>query len=97
MATDRIDFFEAVPANELLRERTENEAYCRAVEGKSYLVYFPDTGTVELPLNAGEERISLDRLEILATAWSETKPQMEDGVLKLTSHGKHTIFIVKIN
>ena len=95
LATDRIDFFHAEPHNELLSEREENEAYCRAVPGKDYLVYFPEAGSVDLDVGAAGTGLRVDQLEILTGQLTELKIDEREGILKLKSPGIHFIFIVQ--
>ena len=95
MATDGIDFFNAEPHNELLSQREENEAYCRAVPGKDYLVYFPDAGTVELDLGAARSGLEVEELEVLSGKLKKLKIRQEDGKIILQSPGKHFIFIIR--
>jgi len=94
-ATDRIDFFNAEPHNDLLSQREENEAYCRAVPGKDYLVYFPDTGKVELDTGADISEFEIAVLEILAGQWSVYMTMERNDKLVLRSPGKQFIFIVR--
>ncbi len=51
MFADAMDVFAAQPANHLLRERRENAAYCMAIPGEAYAVYFPVAGSVTLALD----------------------------------------------
>jgi len=95
MATDRIDFFNAEAHNELLLERGENEAYCRAVPGKDYLVYFPDAGEVKLDMSASESQFEVARLEILTGKWEKIEVEEADGSKALRSPCKHYIFIIQ--
>ena len=95
MATDRIDFFHAKPHNELLLEREENEAYCRAVPGKDYLVYFPDKGEVQLDVSPSKSGLEVERLEILTGKWEIMKIEEKDRPIALQSPGKHFIFILQ--
>ncbi len=95
MASDRIDFFDAAPHNELLGERQENEAYCRAIPGKEYLVYFPDVGEVELELESGGDNLQVSRLEILTGVWSDLEDFLLHNQLILKSPGKHTLFLIQ--
>jgi hypothetical protein len=97
MATDRIDFFNAIPNNGLLGSREENEAYCRAVSGKEYLVYFPDRGEVDLDVHGLGNEILVSRLDMLAGQWADETVTVQNGDLKLSSTGKHTLFIVSRN
>jgi len=94
-ATGRIDFFNAEPHNELLLERGENEAYCRAVPGKDYLVYFPDAGEVKLDMEGSKTKLEVDRLEILTGKWEKIEVEEADGSKALRSPGKHFIFIIQ--
>ncbi len=49
-ALQYVRLWEMAPANELLREREENEAYASAQVGYQYLIYFTRAGSVELDL-----------------------------------------------
>lgn len=76
--TEKIAFFSGTPQNELLTERSENEAYCRANPGTDYLVYFPAGGAVQLDVSAVKGPISLRWMNILTAEW-ETPIQMEES------------------
>ncbi len=68
---DRADFFNAVPSNHLLSEREENEAFCRAIEGTEYAIFFPNGGEVKLEVETDKKNISIEWLNILSSEWSE--------------------------
>ena len=95
MATDRIDFFNAKPHNDLLDQREENEAYCRAVPGKDYLVYFPDAGEVELDVSGSGSELELAQLEIMTGNWIVERRVPDGNKLSLESPGKHFIFVIQ--
>jgi hypothetical protein len=57
MLTDSMRFFKHQPANHLLTSREKNEAYCLAMEGEEYAVYFTGEGKVELKAPAGEYEV----------------------------------------
>ncbi|MFP4057967.1 MAG: hypothetical protein ACLF0G_13955 [Candidatus Brocadiia bacterium] len=46
--TDAFDLFAAEPHNDLLSERSDDEAYCLAEPGAAYALYFPAGGAVRL-------------------------------------------------
>ena len=94
MATDHMDFFNAEPHNDLLYDRAENEAYCRAVPGKEYLVYFPEKGQVRLDVSGSGPALEVNQLEILTGFWSRVEARRDDGLLELQSPGRHVIFLV---
>jgi hypothetical protein len=96
---DKADFFNALPANDLLSEREENEAFCRAVAGKEYAVYFPNGGEVNLSVPPGYDKISLDWLNILSTTWADpsTLPVNEDKVIIETPGQGHWLAFLTID
>ncbi len=50
MVTDEMDFFNGNPLDHIIIDKDPNEAYCRGIEGKEYLVYFPGEGQIELKI-----------------------------------------------
>lgn len=95
MATDRIDFFHAMPHNDLLVQREENEAYCRAVPGKDYLVYFPDEGEVELDVDGRISEYTVDQLELYGGSWTSVEVKEVNGHILLRSPGQQHLFIIQ--
>jgi len=70
MFAEAMDVFRAEPANELLEDRSEHEAYAMAIEGERYAVYFPSGGSVDLTVDYGTYEGRW--LDIGASEWSET-------------------------
>jgi hypothetical protein len=70
MLTDEMDFFNHRPMLHLLSGREPNEAYCMAIPGKEYVVYFPSSG--EVILNAEPGKYQSRWLNIENSAWGET-------------------------
>lgn len=60
------------PANELLSGRDENEAYLAADPGKSYAVYFPDGGEVQLDVSAAKGTLKARWINIDTGEWGDT-------------------------
>ncbi len=71
--TDAITFFEAKPHNDLLMDREENEAYCRALPGEEYLIYFPNGGEISLDFSEEEAKFSVYWLSITDARWHKGK------------------------
>jgi hypothetical protein len=72
MLTDAMTIFECEPHNDLLSQRSWNEAYCTANPGTEYAVFFPDGGDVLLDVAAVGDRSLLVRwLDIRQSAWLE--------------------------
>jgi len=95
MATDSIAFFEAAPHNELLGERQVNEAYCRAIPGKEYLVYFTGAGEVKLDVQSPAGQFIIYRLDILSGRWSDESTPSAGNTLSLHSNQKHLLYLIK--
>jgi hypothetical protein len=86
---DRSDFFNASPANNLLSERVENEAFCRAIKGKEYAVYFPNGGAVDLTVENEDGQMSIEWLDILSSSWTDKSTiPVENRKVKIKSPGQ---------
>ena len=86
--TDEMPFFEAAPHNDLLADRAENEAFCRALPGSAYLLYFPDGGQVKLNLTDAPGQFELRWMDLLQSTWSESQVQQGGAEVELVCPGK---------
>ncbi len=87
LLTTCFDTFAAEPANHLLSERTENEAYCAANPGRQYAVYFTDGGSVLLnPEGPGPFRVRW--LEIENGGWTDEETVVGGQPLRLSPPGE---------
>lgn len=77
MLTDAMNVFVCTPRNDLLGERSSNEAFCLAELGRQYAVYFPDGGQVRLDISAAKQSLQVRWLDISRSTWQE--PQTVDG------------------
>jgi len=73
MLTDSMDFFEAAPDNSLLQQKDPNEAYCRAIPGKQYAVYFTDGGGVSMDFSNCKGAGKIRWLNVMSAEWTNTK------------------------
>ena len=87
MLFDYFDLFAAVPRNELLSERSSNEAYLLAQQGKQYAVYFPDGGEVKLDVSDIPGALTVRWLDIDSNRWLEEQQVNGGGKLDLKSPG----------
>jgi hypothetical protein len=72
MLTDEIDIFACEPHNDLLANRSWNEAYCTANPGVEYAVFFPDGGNVTLDVaHARRETATVRWLNIRQSEWTD--------------------------
>ena len=69
MLTDSIDMFSCRPANELLSERDENEAYCLAGGQGEYVLFFPSGGKISLNIKSGSYEVRW--LDVRSSEWLE--------------------------
>lgn len=86
LLTGEFDVFSAEPDNTLLSERAENEAYCAAISGKQYAVYFPGGGAVKLDVSAADGPLDVRWLDIERSAWQEAQTT-GGGQLELKAPG----------
>jgi len=73
LLTDKMNIFTCAPHNELLSDRTPNEAYCLANPGTEYAVYFPDGGEVTLDIGALKKPATVTWLDIMKCQWSDAR------------------------
>ncbi len=66
---ERLHWWSISPHQELLSDREPNEAYVAADVGKSYVVYFPDGGSVGLDLTACKGPLKLQWLDLTNAKW----------------------------
>jgi hypothetical protein len=71
MFTDAMNVFACQPRNDLLSERSANEAYCLAKLGRRYAVYFPNGGEVKLDVAAAQGSLQVRWLDIAHSTWQE--------------------------
>jgi len=69
MLTNEMGFFNHRPMQDLLSGREPNEAFCMAIPGKEYVVYFPSSG--EVMLNGAPGKYQARWLDIDNSAWED--------------------------
>jgi hypothetical protein len=82
-----VRFWEATPAQELLGERDENEAYATAKPGKAYAVFFPDGGDVALDLSGQGGTYECRWIDIGSGAWGKTETRSGGSPAALRAPG----------
>lgn len=92
--SDRMPWFDASPHQDLLGEREENEAYCRALPGEAYAVYFPAGGRVTLDVSAIGGDAELVWLDLLGAGWGEAVSRPASDELVLEAPGAHRLALV---
>lgn len=91
--TDSLSFFAGEPANHLLQNREENEAYCRAIPGKEYVIYFPQGGEVALDLPAKGQ---LNWVPVLTNQWQATE-DLAEGLNTIAPPGDdHYLAVIRL-
>jgi hypothetical protein len=88
MLTDTMDLFVCVPHNDLLRERSSDEAYCLAEPARQYAVYFPDGGAAQLDVSKAKGSLQVRWLDIDRSAWREPQTVAGGGTLELKTPAK---------
>jgi len=75
------------PANELLSGREKNEAYLSANPGKSYVIYFPHGGEVQLDVSATKGNLKQHWINIDTGEWGKSINVSGGGKIKIASPG----------
>jgi hypothetical protein len=88
MLTDAMNVFVCEPRNDLLSDRSVNEAYCFAQPGQQYAVYFPDGGQVTLDVSGDKGTLQVRWLDISRSAWQEPRIADGGGTLGLRAPGQ---------
>jgi hypothetical protein len=80
MLTDKMDIFSCEPHNDLLQNRSWNEAYCTSHPGVEYAVFFPDGGNVLLDVSAtGGKPLTVRWLDIRKSRWTGEAMRVKVG------------------
>ncbi len=87
MLTDAMNVFVCQPRNGLLRDRSQNEAYCFAEPGSQYAVYFPDGGDVKLDVSTTRGPLEIRWLDISRAAWRKPQTVTSTKTLELKPPG----------
>ena len=95
--TDAIDIFTCEPHNDLLSERSWNEAYCTAHPGVEYAVFFPDGGNVLLDIGAAEgKRLRVRWMEIRRSEWSKEEVVEKGERLRLETPAEEGYWVAVV-
>jgi len=82
-----IKLWDVAPANRLLSDRSENEAYLAADPGRAYALYFPKGGSVGLDLAAAAGRFQLRWIDVGSGEWAESDAIDGGGVVTIRAPG----------
>ncbi|MBW6533605.1 MAG: hypothetical protein K0B11_01220, partial [Mariniphaga sp.] len=80
------------PALDILSEREPNVAFCMAIPGKEYVVYFPSSG--EVMLNGSPGKYQARWLDIDNSAWEDSF-ELELPASVKSEDDNHRVLILK--
>jgi hypothetical protein len=91
-----IKLWEVAPANELLSDRADNEAYLAARPGEAYALYFTDGGSVGLDLRNASGRLEVRWIDIATGEWAKREALNGGGIATITAPAKgHWVAAIK--
>ena len=93
MLTDSLDIFNHVPATDSLSKREPNEAFCLAIPGSEYAVYFPAHGHVELSAEPGTYEMRW--LHIRSSTWRNAENVKNPSVLETPDNDQWVVMLRK--
>jgi len=79
--------WDVAPANELLGDRGENEAYLAAAPGRAYALYFTNGGDVQLDLGGYAGPFQLRWIELATGQWAGESTLAGDAKTRLAAPG----------
>jgi hypothetical protein len=91
MLTDSMDFFNHVPANDFLIDRKNNEAFCLAVPGKEYAVYFPGQGEIKIQAEPGIYKARW--LHIRSATWRNPQVLKNPSLITTPDNDQWVVFL----
>lgn len=93
--TGRMDFFNGSPRNDLLLARIPGSAYCRAIEGNEYAVYFPQSGSVEIDLAGFRATPQIEWLDVLNAKWHPAADLERSAITIKTPGQGHWVALIR--
>jgi len=84
----RIRLWDVEAANQLLSDRSENEAYLAARPGKAYALYFTDGGEVGLDLRKAAGEFHLQWIDIAQGEWGEKETLNAGRIVPVRAPGE---------
>ena len=87
MFADAMNSFSPAPTNNLLSNRSENEAFCLSHQNNQYAVYFPNGGNVTLNLKQANGSYIMRWFDIMNGTWSEETEVPGARDVELTAPG----------
>jgi hypothetical protein len=84
----RVKLWNLAPANNLLRDRKENEAYLAAKPGFAYALYFPDGGSIQLDLRKHDRAFEVRWIDIDKGQWAGRDALQGGGWATVSAPGK---------
>ena len=78
-------FFNGIPLDHVIIDKEPNEAFCRGIEGKEYLVYFPDNGQIEMIVTLPGKKGRIRWLSVDEGEWhSEEEIELDNEIMIAT-------------
>ena len=87
-------FWDLTPNNNLLLNRSENEAYVTSKKGEIYVVFFPNGGEVELDLTEYNSDFTLKWMNVREGEWHSESMLKSDEIVVLKAPGKNQWVVV---
>jgi hypothetical protein len=91
-----IPMWEVEPANQLLSNRNEDEAYLAAQPGRAYALYFTDGGAVGLDLASASGELNLQWIDIGTGEWGP-RDKLQGGETATITAPAHGHWLAAIN
>ncbi len=90
-----MDFFNGEPLDQIIIDKTPNEAYCRGIYGKEYVVYFTDGGEIVVNLDLKQQKGFIRWYAVDGGKWEDEEviTSGEGVIIKCPGNGNWLAFI----
>ncbi|NOR67603.1 MAG: hypothetical protein GQ528_09635 [Woeseiaceae bacterium] len=90
-----MNLWDIEPANELLTDRQNNEAYLACNPGKAYALYFTNGGEIGLDLRKARGRYSLRWIDLRTGKWKSNQSISGEKIVTIKAPGKgHWVAVI---
>lgn len=92
---NEMDFFHGEPLDQTIIDKAPNEAYCRGIHGKEYVVYFTDGGEIVVNLDLKQQKGLIRWYAVDGGKWKDEEviTSGEGVIIKCPGNGNWLAFI----
>lgn len=87
IVSNEMDFFNGMPLNDIIIEKDPNQAYCRGIKGKEYMIYFTNGGSIKVRLALPDAKNKVKWMNVSTGEWTDETLLSSEETMMLTCPG----------